>query len=111
MRVDVGEPGVDLADAVGVGRGLRFRQQRRAFAIGAEHHVEDADLARGDFLLDAADARPGMHRDVARVRGDLALDQTEERGLARSVLADEAGLRSGGQDDGRALEERRPWMR
>ena len=85
---------------------LGLRHQRRALAIGAEHHVEDGDLARCDFLLDAADPRPGMDRDGAAIGRDLALDQPEERGLARSVLAHEAGLGSGGQHDGGALEER-----
>ena len=57
MGVDVGQPRVDLGDAVGIVGGLRLGQQRRALDIGGQHGVDQAHVAARRFLGDDAQAR------------------------------------------------------
>ena len=45
MRLDVGEPGLDLGDAVRVVRVLGLGDQRRALGVGGEHGVDQAVAA------------------------------------------------------------------
>ncbi len=35
MGVDIGEPGLDVGDAMRIGRGFRFGQQGRPFKVAA----------------------------------------------------------------------------
>ena len=66
MRADVGEPRLDVGDAVRVLRGLGFRQQADALLVGPQHDVDQAVGAVGRFLRQAADAaaRRELHRAV-----------------------------------------------
>ena len=57
MRVDVGEPLVDVGDAVRVLGVLGLCKQARALGVGGEHPVDEAVLAARRLLRDVADAR------------------------------------------------------
>ena len=50
-----------------------------------------------------------MHLDRAAVDGEPALDQVEERGLARAILAHQPRLAAGGQHEERAVDEDAPF--
>jgi hypothetical protein len=104
MRLDIGEAHLDLGDAVGVGRGFRFRQQRGAFGIGLEHGVDQARLRRRGLLRHAADPGAAGDLDLAGIGGELAPDQPEERGLAGAVAPDEPDLVAG-RDQRRGIVE------
>jgi hypothetical protein len=97
MGVDVGQPGLDLGDAVRVGGGLRLLHQQEALAVGGKHDVDQRLLGAGSFLRDLADAGALRHRDAAGLGGEIARDGPEEGRLAGAVAADEACLGAGGQ--------------
>ena len=94
MGVDVDEAGLDFGDALRVGRGLRFGEERRALAVGREHEVDQAFRSARRLLLDAADAQALRHDDRAALRREIAADEAEERGLAGAVAPDEPDMRS-----------------
>ena len=66
MGADVGEPRLDLGDAVRVGRGLRLGEQRGCAAIGGEHHLKQGFRAVGCFLRQPADGGTRRPREAAR---------------------------------------------
>ena len=68
MRADVGEPGLDLGDAMRVVRCFRFRQKRRALAMRLQHDLDQA-----------APGRPGLPAPAVR----CASAAGSRRGLAR----------------------------
>ena len=74
MRVHIDEPGLDLGDAVRIVRGLGLGQQCAAFAVGLEHHLEQALWPVWRFLRQPADAPAWRLLDravlVAHVAGD-----------------------------------------
>ena len=112
VRVDVGEPHVDVGDPVRVGRGLGLGQQRGALGVGRQHRFEHRQVGRRRFLRHAADAGPLVDLDRAAVEGQLALDQLEQRGLARAVLADKArSWRRRAAPQLAPSNRGRPWMR
>ena len=92
MRVDVGQPGMDLGDPVRVLRTFRLRHQRRALHVRLQHRVDQARPRRRRLLRHAADPRPPRHLDLAAVERRLAADQPEERRLAAAVPPDESHL-------------------
>ncbi len=67
MGANIGEPCLDIRDAVGVGCGLRFRQQAGAFAVGGQHDVDQRFRRRRRLLGQAGDAL-GAPMDTLRVR-------------------------------------------
>ena len=106
MRADVGEPGLDLGDAVRVVRGLGFREQRVALAIGPEHDLEQAFRPVRRFLRQPADAPARRHFDVAVLGRDVAGDDVEQRRLAGAVAADQADAGAGRNAGGGVFEQR-----
>ncbi len=104
--VDIGEAGLHLTDAGGVGGGFGLGQQLGAFGIGGEHRVEERDLVAGHLLRDAADAGAGGQGDGAAFQRQLAPDQLEERGFARAIAADQAHLVACRDGGGGGLEKR-----
>ena len=97
MRVDVGQPHVDLGDAVRVGRRLCLGQQRGALDVGLEHDLDQRLLGARRFLRHLADARVLRQADRAGLGREIAGDGLEQRRLAGAVAADEAGLGAGRQ--------------
>ena len=89
MGPDIGEPGLDLGDAVGIVLGLGLGQQSRALGVGLEHDIEQAFGAIRRLLGEAADAGAQWKRDLAVLGRELAADDAEQRGLPRAVAADE----------------------
>ena len=59
MGVDIGQPRVDIGDAVRVMRGFRLVQQGGALGVGGEDEVHELAVAAGRFLLDPAGRRAG----------------------------------------------------
>ena len=105
MRVDVGEPHVDLGDAVRVGGGLFLGQQRRALDVGLEHDLDQRLLGARRFLRHLADARVLRQADRAGLGLKVAGDGAEQRRLAGAVAADEPGLRARRQGQRGMVEE------
>jgi hypothetical protein len=105
MRIDIGQPRINLADPVRVGRGLGLFHQRRALFVGGQHHVQHGFLACRRFLRHRADPRLLVDVDGARIRGDMLLDQVKQRGLAGAVLADETGFHPIGQHQGGVFQQ------
>ena len=100
MRAHVGEPGLDLGDAVRVVRGLGLGQQGVAFAVGRKHDLEQALRAVGRFLRQPPDAPARRQLDAAVLGREVAGDHVEQRGLAGAVAADQADA-GAGRDAGR----------
>jgi hypothetical protein len=108
MRADVGEPGLDLGNALALALGLRFGQEPRPLAIGREHDVEQAFGAVGRLLREPADAAARGDLHLALLGHDLAGDDAKERGLAGAVAADQADAGAVGQGGGGIFQERAP---
>ena len=89
VRADIGEPRLDLGDAVRVMRRFRLGQQCPRCAVGLEHDLEQAFRAVGGFLRQASDAPARRHLDVAVLGRNVAGDHAEQRGLAAAVAADQ----------------------
>ena len=106
VRAHVGEPGLDLGDAVGIVRGLRFGQQRAALAIGLEHDLEQAFRAVRRFLRQPPDAPARRQLDGAVLGRHVAGDHVEQRGLAGAVAADQADAGAGDDAGGGAFQQR-----
>ena len=106
MRADVGEPRLDLGDAVRVVRGLGLGEQARALGVGGEHDLDQAFRAARRFLRQPADARARRHaRSSPCSSGELAGDGAEQRGLADAVAADEPDARAVRDARGGAVEQ------
>ena len=80
MRADVGEPRLDLGDAMRVGRGLGLGEQRGALGVGGEHDVEQAFRPARRLLRQPPDARARRHADRA------VLDARARRRSARNSV-------------------------
>ena len=111
--VDVGEPRVDVGDAVRIGRRLGLGQERRALLVGRQHHVEHASSS----LAGASCATPPIRAFLLTSMSppstrDLALDQVEQRRLAacRSCRRSPV-LAPVGSTTEAPSNRRRPWMR
>ena len=105
VRADIGEPGLDLGDAMRVLRGLRFRQQRRALAMRLQHDLEQAVRPVRGFLRQPSDAPARRDLDVALLGREIAGDDAEQGGLAGAVAADQADPRAGGNARGGAFQQ------
>ena len=105
MGADVDEAGLDLGDAMRIGRGFGLDQQARALLVGFQHEVDQRAGAARRFLLDAAQPRAGWIIDRPVLGGELAGNHAEEGGLAGAVAAHEADAGIGRQGDGRLVEQ------
>ena len=88
---------MDVADAMRIGCVFGFGEKGGAFPVGFEHGVEQAHPARRGFLRHASHPRAGGQRDVAAIGMKFALDQLEQRRLARARQTGEKGERAGRQ--------------
>ena len=87
---------------------LSFLQEPVALLVGSQHEFDQAVRAARRLLRDPADARCAGQADAAVVRVQLAGDQAQQRGLARTVAADEADLVPGRNTDRGLVENRAP---
>ncbi len=92
MGADVRQAQVDVGDTMRVVGGLGFGEQSATLAVSRQHPVDQALIAAGGLLGDAADAGVAGHADGAVVGMELAADQLEQRRLAGAVAADEPDL-------------------
>ena len=83
----------------------RLGEQRRAFGVGGEHHVDEPLGAARRLLRHRADARRARQADGAALGRDLALDDAEQGGLAGAVAADHADPRSRRHGEGGSVED------
>jgi hypothetical protein len=90
-------PGLDLGDAVGIGRGLGFLHQSGALEVGAQHDFDQRRLFGRRFLRDLADAGVLRDRDVTGFARHLAGDDPEQRRLSGAVRPHKPGLDARGQ--------------
>ena len=72
MGVDIGEPGLNVGDAVRIGRGLGLGEQGGALGIGGEHHLDQALRARRRFLRDLTDAGTSAARRSTPISGAIS---------------------------------------
>ena len=105
VRLDIGQPRLDLGDPVGIRRGLRFGEQGGALGIGGQHHIHQCLVAAGRFLGDRADAHALLHTHIAALRNGFAADQPEQGRLARTVPPDQTHLGLGRQEERRLVEQ------
>ena len=105
MGVDVDQPGVQLGDAMRIGRGVGLGEQVGALAVGRDDGLQQVHRAARRLLRDGRDARPAAQLDVSVVRLDPAGDQAQERRFARAVGADEADPVADRHDGAGALQE------
>ena len=92
MGIDIGQPRVDLGDAVRIVRGLGLGKQPFALVVGGKHHLDQAFRSARRLLRHLADARVPGQADRPALRPDLAGNQAEEGGLAGAVRPHQAGL-------------------
>ena len=110
VAVDGLEAMVKIGDRVPVGRVVLLGLAQRALD-GAELRVavhHELDRRRRDgrgFLRDVRDRPAGRHRDVARLRVELAAQQREQRRLAAAVRADDADLVADVDGERRVLDQ------
>jgi hypothetical protein len=97
MGVDIGQPHVDVGDAVRIGRRRFLIEQCGAFEVGLEHDLDQRLLGAGSLLRHLADARVLRQADRAGLGGEVAGDRLEQSGLAGAVAADKPGLAAGRQ--------------
>src|SRR6185437_1245800 len=106
MGADIGEPGLDLGDAMRVVRGFGLRQELAAFDMRLEHDFEQAFGAVRRFLRKPPDAPARRQFDAAVLRSDVAGNDVEQRGLAGAVAADQADPGAGRYAGGSTLKQR-----
>ncbi|CPH55029.1 Uncharacterised protein [Burkholderia pseudomallei] len=109
VAVGVRERRVRVGLGCAVVRGGRLRDARLDRAqrgVAVQCVVERAALDGGRFLRHVRDAPCRRHREVARVRVQLAAQYREERRFAGAVRADEARLLAGIQRERGRVEER-----
>ncbi len=79
MRVDIGEPRLDLGDLVRVGLCLGCNEEIGALAVAGQYGIDQSFGAAGRFLRDGADLGPARHPDRAGFRADFAQDDSQKR--------------------------------
>ena len=105
MRVDVGEPGLNVGDVMGIMCGVGARDEFGALEVGRQHEINQRRRAAGRLLLDASEPDARGQRNRPAFRRDLAADQPEQRRLAGAVAADEARARAAGHENAGMVEE------
>ena len=105
MGADVDQAGLDVRDAFGVAGAVGFRKQGRALDVGREHEVDQRLGAARRLLLDAAEAGVPGHGDRAALRREIAADEPEKGGLARTIAPYKPDPRSARQRGGRVVDE------
>ena len=106
MRVDVDEAGLDLRDAVRIGRALGFGEQRVALEVGLEHDGDQACGAVRGFLREAADAPARRQGHCAVLGRELAADHLEQGRLAGAIAPDQADARPGRDLHGTLVDQK-----
>ena len=109
MGVDVGKPDVNFADTVRVGRVFGFVEQAGALGIGGQHPFDERRVAAWRFLRDVADALIARRRDGPVIRRDFAFQQTQQRGLAGTIAADEPDLVAVRNSGGCRIQDHAPF--
>ena len=104
VGVDVVQPGVDVAQALGL-RGLQLGHQAGALQVGGEHRLQQRDRRGRVLLVHRGDARGPGPVDLAAAGVELAQDQLEQGRLAGAVAADQPDLGADRQADGGVVEE------
>ena len=105
MCLDVGQPGMNLADAHGVGGRLGLGQQGGALRVGGQDGVDQGGGAARGLLSHHADLGAGGHADGSGVRLELAGDELEEGGFPGAVAADQRHAVALRHDRGGAVEQ------
>ena len=106
MGADVGEPRLDLGNAVRVDRGLGLGEERGAFAMARQHDVDEAFRPVGRFLRQPPDGGAGRPKESAMLDGDVARNGAEQARLAGAVAADEPDPRAVGNLHRRPLDQK-----
>jgi hypothetical protein len=105
MGADVGQAGLDLGDAMRIGRHLGFGQERVALRIGLEHDLDQAFGTIRRFLREPPDAGPRRQRKLAVIERHVARNGAKQRGLADTIAPNEADARAIGNARGRAFQQ------
>ena len=108
MRVDIGEAGLDVGDAMRIMRGLRFTQQGGALGVGGEHHLDQAVGTVRGLLRETADRPPRRQGDYAAFAREFASDGAEQCRLACAVTTDEANARTRRDLHVRVVDQKAP---
>jgi hypothetical protein len=108
VGLDVGEPCMDVGDAVRIGGMLGLGQQGGALAVGHQDGVYQALRPRRGLLRHHADASAVGQRDIAGIGMQLARDQLQQRRLAGAVAADQPGMVPGRQCQVGAVQQHPP---
>ena len=109
MRVDVGEPRLDLGDAMVIALGLGFAPEGgRARCRPRAPRRCRLSLPAGASCRQTPDAGARRNLDAAALRTDLARDQAEQRRLAGAVSADQPDARAIGNHRRGAVDQKAP---
>lgn len=108
MGADVGQPRLDLRDAVRVARRFRFLEEAARSLVGGKHDLDRGFVRARRFLRHLADTCVLRQRDRAGLRRKLAGDDAEQRGLAGAVTPDEAPPSRRSAAKGGVIDEETP---
>jgi len=106
VGADIGEPGLDVGDAMGIAGVLGLGEECGALVVGRQNDVDQPLGSVGRLLQQAADAGAGRQRHAAVLGGDLARNGTEQGRLAGAVAADEPDPRTVRDGDGGFLDQK-----
>ncbi len=105
MGSDVGEPRLDVGDAMRVGRGFRLGDEEAALAVAGEHDLDQAFRPVRGFLGQPADGRAGGPGEAALLDREIADNGSKQGALAGAVAADQADPGTGGNLRRRPLDQ------
>ncbi len=92
MRIDVGEPRLDVGDGMGIGRRRCGGKKCVAFLVRRQDDIEQRLFPAGSLLRHAPDARPPRHRYRTALGRKFARHELEQRRFARAIAPDKPHL-------------------
>ena len=109
MRINIGQPRLDIGDAVGVGGGFGLGQEARPLGIRRQYEIDDGNRSAGRFLLHTAHAHARLDTDIAALRRGFSAYQPEQGGFAGAIAPDKAHLRLCRQEERCLIEQDAPF--
>src|SRR5262245_47919828 len=105
MGTDIGKPGLDVGNAMGIVSCLRLGEQPFAFVVSFENDVEETFRAIGSFLSEAADAGTWRECEAPALDCNIARNGSEQGGLSNAVAADKSDSRAVGDPRRRTVKQ------
>ena len=106
MAADVCQPGMDLGNALRVGRGLCLREQAAALRVGSQDDLKKTLLRSRCLLRDLTDAGSLGYLNGTTFRTQVTGDDLEQGRLAGAIAPNKSGLGPCGQGDAGLIDEK-----